>query len=136
MLVLVDPLHRIEALPGHSRYAVTFRRSDGSEHTTTVELRGDAIVVAEASLPDGWATGSPARSALRDAILAVDGARSVVPTLAELRDVPGGWDVGLGNVVISTASGPECTAHGVMRAGPHGEYDCADCGARALYGQR
>ena len=34
-------LHRIEALPGAGRYAVTFRCADGSEQTAVMIVDGD-----------------------------------------------------------------------------------------------
>jgi hypothetical protein len=126
-------LHRIEALPGDGRYAVTFRRGDASEQTAVVHLAGDTVDVAEASLPSGWTAGSAEFAAIAAAVAAFDAARRQTTRVASLRDVPGGWDVSLGNVVLADAGAPMCTAHGEMAV--DGEiYTCGECGARALYG--
>ncbi len=124
-------LRRIEALPGFGRYAVTFAGSDGdSELTATMQITGTDIDVAEASLPPGWQRDSDAFRATADAVFAFDAARAHVTIAASLRDVPGGWDVSLGNVVLGPEGGPVCTAHGEM---PQQDemYVCAECGAQA-----
>ena len=124
-------LHRIEALPGEGRYAVTFQRADGVEQTAVVQLAGSALDAAEASLPDGWTRASAAFAALTDAVRAVDAARGTGPPVAALVDVDGGWDVMMGNVVLID-NVPTCTAHGVME--PDGaRLVCPACGARAAY---
>jgi hypothetical protein len=126
-------LQRIEALPGEGRYAVTFQRSDASEQTAVMHVAAGDIDVAEASLPTGWTTDSMEFAAVAAAVLAFDAARRQASRVASLRDVPGGWDVSLGNVVLGEAGAPTCTAHGEMdRDGD--AYVCAECGARAVYG--
>ncbi len=123
-------LNRIEALPGENRFALTFTRPDSSEQTATAEVVDGVVRVAEASLPAGWRLDSPQFRATVDAVLAFAAARSTGPQARVLRDVAGGWDVGLGNVVLSADGQPTCTAHGEMAA--QGEaYECAQCGARA-----
>lgn len=124
-------LQRIEALPGAGRYAVTFRRTDGSEHAAVVEVTGDDVAVAEASLPLGWTRDGPAFAAVVEAVLAVGRARAVTPLVAALRDVEGGWDVSLGNVVIGSGGRPECTAHTAMTE-LGGVWSCPECGAQAV----
>jgi hypothetical protein len=123
-------LHKIAALPGEGRYAVTFRRADGSEQTAVMHVRGDVVDVAEAGLPVGWTIASADFTATARAVCAFDDARRLAPSAAVLRDVAGGWDVSLGNVVLGPAGVPTCTAHGEL-IGEQGEYVCADCGARA-----
>lgn len=131
MLVPVGArLERIEALPGAGRFAITFRRDDGGEQTAVVDVTGDGVRVAEANLPDGWARDSDAFRATADAVRALHRARSAGPTVASLVDVEGGWDVGLGNVVLSGTGMPMCIAHGDMIAAA-AIYECAECGARA-----
>jgi hypothetical protein len=126
-------LQRIEALPGEGRYAVTFQRGDASEQTAVVHVVEDDIDVAEASLPTGWTTGSTEFAAVAAAVLAFDAARRQATPVASLRDVAGGWDVSLGNVVLGKAGAPTCTAHGEMEL--EGDaYVCAECGARAVFG--
>jgi hypothetical protein len=126
-------LHRIEALAGTGRYAVTFRRTDGSEQTAVVEADDDDVTVAEASLPAGWTRTSAAWQATAAAVLAVHLARDTGPQRSVLRDVDGGWDVGLGNVVLGEGGAPTCIAHGEMTAAA-GVWICAECGARAQLG--
>jgi hypothetical protein len=125
-------LHRIEALPGEGRHAVTFRRPDGTEQTAIVHLVDDVLDVAEASLPVGWTRSSELFRITAAAVRAFDQARRTASSAAPaLRDVPGGWDVSLGNVVLAASGVPSCTAHGEMV--PEGEtYTCAECGAVAL----
>ena len=107
-------LFRIESLPGEGRYAVGFERADGSEQTAVVHLTADGIEVAEASLPAGWTRDSAAFAATAAAVTAFHEARRHAPAGPALRDVDGGWDVSLGNVVLGPAGQPECTAHGAM----------------------
>jgi hypothetical protein len=131
-------LHRIEALPGEERYAVSFARSDGSEQTSVFSTGAadagvDGVQVAAASLPDGWTPGSAAFSAAAVAVLAVRRARAMSPPAASLYDLDGGWDVSLGNVVLSADGRPECSAHGDLLLLDHGVYECPQCGARAGY---
>jgi hypothetical protein len=126
-------LQRIEALPGEGRYTVTFQRADASEQSAVVQIGGDRVDVAEASLPSGWTTGSAEFAAIAAAVLAFDSARRQTTRVASLRDVPGGWDVSMGNVVPGDTGAPICTAHGALTL--DGEvYVCSECGARALYG--
>lgn len=126
-------VHRIEALPGAGRYAVTWRRADGSEQTAVVQLRSDAVEVAEASLPPGCRTDSAMFAATAAAVRAMDSARRLTPA-RQLRDVEGGWDVSLGNVALDASGTPACAAHGAMEPTAAGEFLCPACGARALLG--
>jgi hypothetical protein len=128
-------LHRIEALPGEGRYAVTFRRADGSEQTAIVHVSDAGLDVAEASLPVGWTSTSDEFRATAVTVTTFDEARRTASIGATLRDVPGGWDVSLGNVVLGETGQPVCIAHGDLApAGdPAGDaYACPECDARAL----
>jgi hypothetical protein len=129
----VAVLHRIEALPGASRYAVSFRRADGAEQTAVLDVSADGVKVAEAGLPAGWTPDSTAFLAVVDAVLAVERARGFGPDTASLADVEGGWDVMMGNVVLGADAVPACTAHGRMRLAAQDVFSCAECGARAAY---
>jgi hypothetical protein len=129
----VSVLHRIEALAGNGRYAVTFQRGDRSEQTAVLQVSGAEVSAAEASLPVGWTLSSDAFHALAQAVLAVQRARGTGPKTVALSDVDGGWDVMMGNVVLGDEGVPTCTAHGPMTLGADGVYECADCGARAAY---
>jgi hypothetical protein len=124
-------LHRVEALPGEGRFVVTFRRGDGGEQNAVVELRGTDVRVAESSLPAGWEVGTPALDATIDTVRALDAARRLAPAASSLRDIDGGWDVGLGNVVLGGQGMPRCTAHGDL-ALDGAVWVCAECGARAV----
>jgi hypothetical protein len=126
----VAALLRIEALPGEGRYAVTFERGDGTEQTAVVRLTDAAAEVAEASLPAGWTRDSEAFAAVRAALCAFAAARGHAPAAPALRDVDGGWDVSLGNVVLGEAGRPRCVAHGDM-AQAGADWVCAVCEARA-----
>ena len=109
---------------------MTFRRSDGGEQTAVVDVTGDGVHVAEANLPDGWTRESAGFRATANAVRAVHQARAAAPQARTLVDVAGGWDVELGNVVLSAFGVPSCTAHGDM-TGDGDVYECAECGARA-----
>lgn len=124
-------LHRIEALPGDGRYAVTFRRPDGTEQAAVVHVTADAVDVAPASLPPDCPPSSELFTATVAAVRAIDVARRLAPARSSLRDVAGGWDVSLGNVVLDGSGTPTCTAHGAM-AEDGGVYVCAECDARAV----
>ena len=126
-------LHRIEALAGAGRYAVTFQRDDRSEQTAVVHVADDGVTAAEASLPAGWTRDSDAFAALAEVVRALERARSLGPAAVTLIDVDGGWDVMMGNVVLGDSGVPTCTAHGAMAAADGGWYECVDCGARAAY---
>ena len=135
MLVAVDAvLHRLEALPGDGRWAVTFRRGDGSEQTAVVQVSGGGVEVAEASLPTDWTRTSEAWTAAADAVLALERSRAAsAPSGAVLRDPDGGWDVSLGNVVLGPNARPACIAHGELTA-DGSVWSCAECGAVAQFG--
>ena len=124
-------LFRIEALPGDRRYAVSFERPDGSEQTAVVHLGDEGVAVAEASLPAGWTRDSRAWAATAAAVAAFDEARRHAPAAPALRDVEGGWDVSLGNVVMGKSGVPTCTAHGEMTVSGS-EFLCPECYARAV----
>ena len=125
----MSELHRIEALPGEGRYAITYRRADGTEETAVAQLTGDRLDVAPASLPAGCT--DELLAATTEAVRALDAARRLRPAGGTLRDVAGGWDVTLGNVVLDAVGTPTCTAHGAMSE-HDGAYVCGDCDARAL----
>jgi hypothetical protein len=128
-------LHRIEALPGDGRYAVTYRRSDGSEQTAVVHLTDAGATVAEASLPTGWTRSTEAFVATVEALVAVERSRRAsAPAEGVLRDRDGGWDVSLGNVVAGEGGAPSCISHGLMENPDGSTWICAECGAAALFG--
>lgn len=126
-------LHRIEALAGEGRYAVTFQRADLSEQTAVVQIAGDQVSAAEASLPAGWTRGSAPYEAMASAVTALHAARSTGPKQAALIDVDGGWDVMMGNVVLGPNAVPTCSSHGAMTEQGDSRWSCSECGAAAAY---
>jgi hypothetical protein len=135
MLVAVEPLlHRIDALPEHGCYSVTFLLDGAHERSIVMKVVDAEVVVPEANLLPGWSGDSPAFVSALGAVRAFNSARNAVDgSAALLRDVPGGWDVGVGNVVLENGQ-PVCVAHDPMPAGTAAEFECAECGAQALYG--
>ena len=122
-------LIRIEALPGDGRYSVAFEREDGSEQHAVVQLTEHGVEVAEASLPVGWSRDSDAFLRTAAAVAAFHEARNFAPAGPALRDIEGGWDVSLGNVILADGV-PTCVAHGPMSKSEDHHF-CAECDARA-----
>jgi hypothetical protein len=125
-------LHAVEALPGDGRFAVTFRRPDGSDQTAVAQVSGEDVDVAEAGLPTGWTRGSAEYAALSAVVLALHAARHTGVVAPALTDVEGGWDVSLGNVVLDGGR-PSCIAHGAMEQQEGARYECMTCGAAGMY---
>jgi hypothetical protein len=97
-----------------------------------MQVDGAGIDVAEASLPAGWTRDTDAFRAVAVAVQAMATAHDIAPLASSLRDAEGGWDVMLGNVVL-TDGVPTCTAHGEM-AQSGVLWTCPECGAQALLG--
>jgi hypothetical protein len=122
-------------MPETACYTATFLLDTGQERGVLMRVVDGQAVVAEVNLIPGWSSSSPSFRAALAAVVAVDAARASVGTpTAMLRDVPGGWDVGVGNVVLTEAGQPGCVAHGEMERTAPGTFTCAECGAQALYG--
>ena len=145
MLIAVDPLlQRIEALPEHGCYSVTFVLSGNQERSVVMKVaaeQGDGgdgapnVLVPEANLLPGWSPSSSSFEAVLAEVHAVDQARSRVDAeAAVLRDVDGGWDVGVGNIVLDDRGLPVCVAHGELEQAPTAIYTCPTCGAQARFG--
>jgi hypothetical protein len=135
MLEAVDSaLHRIEALPGAGRYAVTFRTGSGVEQSAVAQIAGERVELAAAGLPPDWQAGRPAFGKLVEALVALDRARRTTHAPTELIDVEGGWDVMIGNVVLELGL-VTCASHGSMQLQDAGVWLCLtpDCGARAIF---
>ena len=124
--------HRIEAMPGDGRYALTFRLAGGGEHSVVVQVSDGTVTMAAASLPGGWDAAATTHDAVVRAVLALDEARATTRVSGTLADLAGGWDVSLGNVVLGYAGVPECAAHGPMVEGGGGLWSCTECGAQAV----
>jgi hypothetical protein len=141
MLIAVDPLlQRIDALPEPGCYSVTFLLAGNHERSVVMKVPADAdaardVIVPEANMLPGWSPASASFVAVLAAVLAVDRARSGTDSADEaLRDVPGGWDVGIGNIVLDELGRPNCVAHGELEQVETGHYVCATCQAQALFG--
>lgn len=134
MLYAVDPLvQRIEALPKRGSYAVTLVLADGQERILVVSTDGDAPVLPAANLPQGWDAESESARALLAAVTALHRARAVAGAgRARLVDIDGGWDVSIGNVVLSASGEPECVSHGAMQEQSE-QWTCPECGAAAMF---
>ncbi len=130
----MDPLlHRIEALPRAGTYAVTFVMPDGQQRSVVMHATGGTVEVPEASRLDGWPSGSSSYQAALASVAATHNARELAGTgRVLLQDVEGGWDVSLGNVILS-ATGPACVAHGDMELTRPALFTCATCGAAAIF---
>jgi hypothetical protein len=127
-----EVLHRIEALPGDGRFAICFRGAAGTEHVTVAQLRAGELDIAPATLPAGWEPGGEAYGLLVDVVNALDRARRPGTAQAQLFDVPGGWDVMIGNVVLERGETVACAAHGPMQ-NQDGIWMCLECGAKAAF---
>lgn len=141
MLLAVDPLlHRIEAVPEPNCYSVTVLLDGNRERSMIMKVTDpsdevDGVHVPEANMIAGWLRSSDSFRAVLDAVRAFDRARNGSDGVGPLlRDVPGGWDVSVGNVVLDADGRPECVAHGPLEpvADPDA-FDCATCGAQALF---
>jgi hypothetical protein len=137
MLPSVDPLlHRIEALPEQGCYSVGFLVDAVHERSVVMKVVDGDVVVPEANLIPGWSPTSESFRSVLSAVRGVDQARTRVNSIsAQLRDVPGGWDVSVGNVVLDDAGEPACVAHGELELAQAATYACPTCGAQALYGE-
>jgi hypothetical protein len=123
-------------MPEAGCYTATFILDNGKDRGVLMRVTDGAPIVAEVNLIPGWPADSASFRAALDAVVALDQARKQIgaPT-AMLRDVPGGWDVGVGNVLLSDAGEPACLAHGPMQSTSPGAFQCETCGALALYGE-
>jgi hypothetical protein len=131
----VDPLlRRIEALNDDGYYMVSFVLADGHERSILMRSIDGDIAVPEANLLPGWPATSESFQAAVLVVRAFQRARETVGFgRPRLLDVPGGWDVGLGNVTLSTAGQPLCVSHGQMELTEPVTFECTICGARARY---
>ncbi|MGX7677421.1 hypothetical protein ACSMXN_00840 [Jatrophihabitans sp. DSM 45814] len=131
----MDPLlSRIEALAEDGCYSLYFLVEGGQERNVVMCLRDGEAGVPGANLLPGWSPGSESFRAAVSAVRALHHAREVSgPDRVRLMDVEGGWDVSLGNVVLSAAGTPSCVAHGEMESVEAHLFRCAECGAQAIY---
>ena len=136
MLDGVDPLlHRIEALPKRGSYAVTLVLADGQERIVVITTGTDGRpALPAANLPDGWSAESDSAAAVLATITAFHDARAIAGAgRAQLVDIDGGWDVSIGNIVLAADGKPECVTHGTLQPTGATTFECAECGAAAMF---
>jgi hypothetical protein len=127
-------LSKIEALAEPGCYSVTFALGTGEDRSVVVRMRDDEPVLPSANSFEGWAPGSRTVTATIAVVRALHQARQDSGGSAgRLLDIEGGWDVGIGNVVLSEEGAPACVAHGELAPAEAGVFRCDTCGAAARY---
>lgn len=131
----MDPLlSKIEALAEPGCYLLTFALDTGEDRELVIRMRGDEPIVPAANSFEGWTPGSRVVTATVAAVRALHQARQGSGGATQrLLDVEGGWDVGIGNVVLSADGAPTCVGHGELTAAEGGVFRCGECGAAARY---
>jgi hypothetical protein len=131
----VDPLlSKIEALAEPGCYSLTFALRTGEHRELVIRMRGDEPIMPAANSFEGWTPGSRIVTATIAVVRALHQARQGTGGSAgRLVDVEGGWDVGIGNVVLSADGVPMCVGHGELVPAGDGVFRCETCGAAARY---
>jgi hypothetical protein len=131
----VDPLlSKVEALDEPGCYSVTFTLGTGEDRALVIRMRGDEPMVPSANSFAGWAPNSRIATATVAVVRALHQARQGTGgSGGRLVDVDGGWDVSIGNVVLSSDGVPSCVGHGELAPAGDGVYRCESCGAAARY---
>ena len=127
-------LTAVEAMSEQGCYTAQFRLSNGAEQSAILRVRDGVVGAPEANMIAGWSPESASFRAVIAVISAMDEARNLAGSQQpRLLDVDGGWDVGLGNVVLSPAGIPSCVAHGDLEPVGDERWRCPECGAGALF---
>lgn len=127
-------LSKIEALDEPGCYSLTFTLDPGVARELVIRMRGDEPIVPSANSFEGWTPGSRVVTATIAVVRALHQARQGSGGSAgQLVDVDGGWDVGIGNVVLTADGAPSCVAHGELAPADAGVFRCETCGAAARY---
>jgi hypothetical protein len=125
-------LQKIEALAEPGCYTLTFALPAGQEEAVVLRMRDGVPVLPSVNVFSGWSQDSAAAAAA--VVQALHKARELAgsPEL-RLTDLDGGWDVGIGNIILSADGRPSCVAHGELddRAAP--VFRCDTCGAAARF---
>jgi hypothetical protein len=131
MLAGVDPrLNKIEALAEPGCYSLTFQLDGGDERAVVARVR-DRQALLPANAFAGWPSSAPSHQAVVTVVQQLHRARELAgPSRSRLFDLAGGWDVGLGNVVLADGV-PSCVSHGPLAPAEAGVFQCLDCGAAA-----
>ncbi|MEO6702122.1 MAG: hypothetical protein ABI140_07230 [Jatrophihabitantaceae bacterium] len=127
-------LSKVEALTEPGCYSLTFVLPGGAERALVARLREDEVDLPAQAL-DGWSPESPSFAAAVATLRAMQRARQLArPVGPRLHELEGGWDVGLGNVVLDHDGRPACVSHGALAPESGNAYRCAECGAGAGLG--
>ena len=137
MTPAVEPmLTAVEAMTEQGCYTARFRLSNGAEQSAILRVRDGVVGAPEANMIAGWSPESGSFRAVIAVISAMDEARNLAGSQQpRLLDVDGGWDVGLGNVLLDSEGLPACVAHGRLQQGTGDRWACEECGAAALFEQ-
>jgi hypothetical protein len=130
----MDPqLSKVEALTEPGCVQVTLDLPSSEQRAVVARFR-DGEIDLPAQAVTGWSPDSASFQATVAALVAVHAARELArPQGRRLHEVAGGWDVGLGNIVLDPAGQPACVTHGALEADPDSIYRCPECGAAAGY---
>jgi hypothetical protein len=129
----VEPrLNKIEALAEPGCYSLCFQFDGGNERAVVARIRGQLAVLPTNAFA-GWRPDSPSFQAVVEVVQQLHAARELAgPGQPQLVDIDGGWDVGLGNVVVRDGQ-PVCVSHGSLELLEQAKYRCPVCGAKAGY---
>ena len=130
----MEPLLKsVEALADPGCYALVFVLDTGEERSAVLRLRNGEAELPAANVATGWTEDTKSYAAVVSAVQALHEARALISAEpVALHDIDGGWDVGLGNVVLVDGT-PSCVGHGPMAQTDPGIYRCETCGAAAGY---
>ncbi len=125
-------LQKIEALGEPGCYNLTFALPAGHEQAVVLRMRDGVPVLPSVNSFVGWSQDSATAAAA--VVQALHKARELAgsPEL-KLTDLDGGWDVGIGNVILSRAGRPSCVAHGDLDDRDAPIFRCETCGAAARF---
>lgn len=125
-------LSKIEALAEPACYSLTFSVGGDEQPAVVVRVRDGQPVAPAAHAFTGWLPGTELFIATLAAVTAFHQTRQLSHSdQPVLFDIAGGWDVGLGNVVLSADGVPSCVVHGELESIEPAIFRCLVCGAAA-----
>ena len=135
MVLRVEPLlHGVESLPERGAYLLTLIFPDQQKQTVIAKITDEAVTIPAASMVRDWPEDSESYQQMTQTLLAFEATRQAVTgQVQQLRDVPGGWDVAIGNVILNADGKPTCADHGVMEQIATRCF-CEECKAQAIFG--
>lgn len=126
----------IDAMAEQGCYSARFQLANGAEQSVVLRVRNGEVAAPEANMIAGWSPQSESFRAVIAVVSAMDQARRLAGAQRpQLLDIDGGWDVGLGNVLLDGDGLPACVAHGRLQQGTGERWECEQCGAAALFRQ-